>query len=417
MTGPAGRPLSRIAVVGASLAGVEAASALRRLGFDGDLAIFGAERHRPYDRPPLSKELLLGVAQPSDLTLSTADISGVEWRLGERVVAFDAVHRRLSLVDERQEAFDGIVIATGAEAIRPAFTRARDLAGVHFLRSLDDSLSLAEDLRGGPTRVAIVGAGFVGAEIASACYMLGIPTTVIEGLATPFQLPLGRAMGSLMAQQLRDHSVVLRTGVPVRRLLGSDRVAGVVLADDSVIAADLVIVSVGVRPAVEWLRDSGLTLDDGVLCDETCLAAPGVVAAGDVARWPNSRFGETRRIEHWDNAIRQGLHAATRLLAGDDAVGEPYRPVPWFWTDQFGSKLQLAGSTLGYDEFMIVDGTVESRRLVGAYRRGDRLVAGVALNSAKKFLELRRVIEQGVSWNEYVSALRTERDVDEFSQR
>jgi 3-phenylpropionate/trans-cinnamate dioxygenase ferredoxin reductase subunit len=159
------------------------------------------------------------------------------------------------------------------------------------------------------------------------------------------------------------------------------------------------VLAVGVQPATDWLADSGLALENGVVCDQTCLAVPGIVAAGDVARWPNPRFGEVRRVEHWDNAIRQGRHAAKRLLAGDDpAQREPYAPVPWVWSDQFGGKLQAIGSPAQHDEFRIVSGGVAARKLAGAYRRGDRLVGAVALNSPRTIIAARELLMNGATW-------------------
>jgi NADPH-dependent 2,4-dienoyl-CoA reductase/sulfur reductase-like enzyme len=215
------------------------------------------------------------------------------------------------------------------------------------------------------------------------------------------QLALGAEVGTALGRRMCDHGVDVRTGTTVTALRGGDRVEEVVLADGTFLAADVVVVAVGVRPATEWLRGSGLTLDDGVVCDATGLAAPGIVAAGDVARWPLLRYGTVRRVEHWDNAIRQGRHAARRLLHGP----VDYDPVPWFWSDQFGRKLQLIGVAAGYDELRIVAGSLTAEKFLGLYRRGGRLVAAVGLNSAKGIGTVRGLLERGAAWAEALSTM------------
>jgi 3-phenylpropionate/trans-cinnamate dioxygenase ferredoxin reductase component len=398
--------LDSIAIVGASLAGLEAAKELRTSGFAGELVVFGAEPHLPYDRPPLSKELLGGQVGVDQVRLDLGAAADAAWHVSSRVTRMDA-HKRALTVDGVTEMFDGIVIATGATARRPSFADARgDLAGVHVVRTLDDCLALADDLRRGPGRVLVVGGGFIGAEVASTCRALGLEVTVVEGLGAPMERALGHHMGEILGEIQREHGVDLRVGASVIDIDGAGRVGRARLTDDTVLDVDVVVLAIGVQPATDWLADSGLALQNGVLCDQTCLAAPGIVAAGDVARWPNPRFGEVRRVEHWDNAIRQGRHAAKRLLAGDDpAKREPYAPVPWVWSDQFGSKLQAIGSPAQHDEFRIVSGGVAARKLAGAYRRGDRLVGAVALNSPRTIIAARELLMNGATWAEALDRL------------
>jgi 3-phenylpropionate/trans-cinnamate dioxygenase ferredoxin reductase subunit len=396
--GPRGR--GRIAIVGASLAGLEAAGELRRSGFDGELVIAGRETAMPYDRPPLSKQLLDGRFDVDAVMLPIDEAIQAEWRLGVTATSLDARDRAITFDGGPPEVFDGIVLATGADPRRPQLRGegAQPLAGIHVLRTLDDSLALARDLNRSPGRVVVVGAGFIGAEVASSCRALGLAVTVVEGLSVPMEAALGPAVGAVLAELQRAHGVDLRLGVTLTDVSGSGRVEAVHLSDGVRLDVDVLVLAIGVTPSTGWLEGSGLTIDQGVLCDETCLAAPGIVAAGDIARWPNRRFGELRRIEHWDNAIRQGHSAARRLLMSDDALATPYEPVPWFWSDQFGSKLQLVGSAQGFDEFAVVSGSLAARRFVGVYRRGPNLIGAVALDAAKALLPYRRLLEQRASW-------------------
>jgi len=211
----------------------------------------------------------------------------------------------------------------------------------------------------------------------------------------------------VMGDLHRDHGVDLRLGVGVAGFEGGDRVTHVRLADDSLIDADVVVVGIGVTPNTGWLEGSGLALDDGVVCDATTRAAPGVVAAGDVARWPSHRFAELMRIEHWDNAITMGEHAARRLLADlagdpadDPASTAPYDPVPWFWSDQYDRKIQLAGWASGADEMRVVDGSFDERRFAAIYRKDDRVVGVLAMNRPRQVAIYRKLIEANAAWDE-----------------
>jgi 3-phenylpropionate/trans-cinnamate dioxygenase ferredoxin reductase subunit len=398
--------MRRIAVVGASLAGLEAAVELRRSGFAGELVIAGREAHMPYDRPPLSKEVLTGRMDDMAIRLAVDVRLDAEWRLGVAATSLDADRRAIRFDRGGPEKFDGIVLATGATPRRPRLPGEanRAMAGIHVLRTVDDALALRGELQRGPRRVVVVGAGFIGAEVASSCRLLGLDVSVIEGLGAPMESAVGPIVGAVLAELQRDHGVDLRLRTSLSGVSGSDRVEAVRLSDGDVLAADVVMLAIGVTPATDWLAGSGLTVDQGVVCDESCLAAPGIVAAGDVARWPNRRFGEAARVEHWDNAARQGRHAARRLLLGDARAGfEAFEPVPWFWSDQFDSKLQLVGSARNFEEFAVVFGSLESRRFVGAYRRSDRLIGAVALNAGKPLLGYRRLLARGASWAEALS--------------
>ena len=391
-----------VTIVGASLAGLNAGEALRREGFDGHVTLIGAENHLPYDRPPLSKQVLAGDWEPERAVLTDPEEledDGIEARLGVRATALDLDARELTLHTGETVEFDGLVIATGARCRTMPGTEG--IGGVHVLRSLDDCLALRADFEAMPQRVVVVGAGFIGAEVAATARGRGLDVTMVEALPTPLSRVLGDEMGEVCAEVHRDHGVDLRTAVGVESVSGDSRVERVTLSDGSTIDADVVVVGIGVIPNTEWLDGSGLEVDDGVVCDASCLAADRVTAAGDVARWPNELFGETMRVEHWDNAAQQGAHAARRLL--DAAVG-PFTPVPWFWSDQYDRKIQLAGRVRGDDEVRVVTGSVDERRFAAIYGRAGRIVGVLGFNRPRHVMRYRALIEQGASFDEALAA-------------
>jgi NADPH-dependent 2,4-dienoyl-CoA reductase/sulfur reductase-like enzyme len=392
-----------IVVVGGSLAGLRAAEELRRQGFDGTITVVGDEPHRPYDRPPLSKQVLAGAWGRDQIDLTVMADGGVDaldldWRLGTRAVSLDVAERTLTLAgaETGRMSFDGLVIATGATP--RTLPGHGDLAGIHTLRTLDDCLTVRSVLDAEPRRVVVVGAGFIGAEVAATCRTRGLDVTLIEALPVPLERAVGADVGALTADIHRDHGVDVRLGVGVARIDGAERVEQVQLADGTVLEADLVVVGVGVAPNTGWLEGSGLALDNGVVCDAACLAAPGIVAAGDVARWPSPRFGAALRVEHWDNAVTMGEHAARTLLAGDSAG--PYDPVPWFWSDQYDRKIQLAGWASGADEMQVVDGSFAERRFAAIYRKGERIAGVLAMNRPRQVAIYRKLIEANAGWTE-----------------
>jgi 3-phenylpropionate/trans-cinnamate dioxygenase ferredoxin reductase subunit len=395
--------MDRIVVVGASLAGLRAAEELRLHGHIGPIAVVGDEVHRPYDRPPLSKKVLAGAQPPEATVLGTAtgdvDDLDLDWHLGRTATGLDLAQREVLLGDGERLPFDGLVIATGATPRRIPGTD--HLAGVHTLRTLDDCAAIREALVASPERVAVVGAGFIGAEVAATCRGLGIEVTLIEALAVPLERSVGPFLGEVVADLHRAHGVDVRLGVGVDSITGDQRVEHLALSDGTVLDVDLVVVGVGVGPNTGWLEGSGIPLDNGVVCDATCLVVPGVVAAGDVARWPNQRFDETMRVEHWDNAVEMGAHAARTLLAdGAGGVGEPYTPVPWFWSDQYDRKIQLAGRGSAGDEVAVVAGSLEERKFVAFYGRGGRVVGVLGMNMPAKVMRWRGLVEAGTSWDD-----------------
>ncbi|SER86699.1 NAD(P)/FAD-dependent oxidoreductase [Lentzea albida] len=373
-----------VAVVGASLAGLRSVEELRSQGFDGRIVVVGEEPHAPYDRPPLSKAFLLGAQTAADLTLSDEDF-GAEWRLGVRASRLDPSTGSVLLSTGEVVRADGVVIATGGRPRTVPGTAS--LRGVHTLRTLYDAVVLQGELVPG-ARVVVVGAGWIGAEVASTCRALGLDVTVVEAAAIPMERFLGPVLGALCADLHTDHGVDLRLGVGVESFAhNGKRVTGVVLRDGTHLPADVVVAGIGMEPATDWLAGSGLAVDNGVLCDHGCVTSiPSVVAVGDVARYRHG--GRHVRHEHWTNASEQPVVAVRNLLAGTSA--ETYRPSGYVWSDQYGVRLQLAGETGGADEVVVVDGSPDDRRFAAEFRRAGHPVGVLAMNDAKLFGRLRR---------------------------
>ncbi|MGP4083803.1 NAD(P)/FAD-dependent oxidoreductase [Streptomyces sp. KR55] len=377
-----------VAVVGASLAGLSAARSLRKRGHDGRLVLIGDELHRPYDRPPLSKEFLSGTLGEAELALETDDEDlQAEWLLGVRATGLDHTERAVRLADGREVHADGFVIATGAAA--RSLPGSEGLAGVHTLRTLDDARALRDELaRGG--RLVVIGGGFIGAEVASTAYALGLEVTVVEAAPTPLAGPLGETMGAIVSALHADHGVRLLCGVGVKGLSGETRVDAVLLEDGRSIPADIVVVGVGARPCVEWLEGSGIVLDNGVKCGadgRTSLA--GVVAVGDCANWYDPRAGLHRRVEHWTGARERPDAAVATLLAGGAVEPGVPRP-PYFWSDQYGVKIQFAGHAAGADSVTIEAGAADDHDVLAVYRRAGDPVAVLAMNQPRLFMRWRK---------------------------
>jgi len=388
-----------VVIVGASLAGLRTAETLRTEGFDGTVVLVGAESHLPYDRPPLSKQLLAGEWEPDRIALRKADVYAdlaIDVELGRRASALDVEARRVTLDDRRMLSYDALVIATGASCRR--LPNQPKLEGIFELRSLDDALALRTAMSTGSPAVVVIGAGFIGSEVAATARERGLAVTVLEALPAPLVRGLGTTMGNAVGQLHVDHGVQLRCGVHVAGFVGTDRVEGVALADGSVIAADIVVVGVGVRPATEWLDGSGLIIDDGVVCDATLAAsAPGVWAAGDVARWHHGN--ELMRIEHWTNANEQGAHAAQNVLARfAGAAGTAFETVPFVWSEQYGSRISVVGRVGGEDEVKLVHGSLDERKWVAIYGRAGRLRGAVGLDLPKQLMAYRKLLLRNATW-------------------
>jgi NADPH-dependent 2,4-dienoyl-CoA reductase/sulfur reductase-like enzyme len=316
--------------------------------------------------------------------------------LGTAALGLNLIARSVCLSDGTSVAYDRLIIATGANARN--LPGAEKFSNLHTLRSLDDALALREAFDHRP-RVLIVGAGFIGSEVAASARSLGLDVSLVEMLELPLLNAVGREIGEACARLHEDHGVDLRLGVGVESLQGADRVERVILSDGTSITTDVVVVGIGVTPATGWLERSGLTLRDGVVCDRTCQAAPGVYAAGDVARWYNPAFDEEMRVEHWTNAVEQGMAVAENLLLGPMAA-KPFATVPYFWSDQYTVKINFIGRYRPGDELQVVEGSIRDRRFLGLYRRGDRLIGGISFGRPRSLLAFQDALARRTTWED-----------------
>ncbi|MFZ4720229.1 MAG: NAD(P)/FAD-dependent oxidoreductase [Ilumatobacteraceae bacterium] len=399
--------VEHVVVVGASLAGLRACEALRQEEFHGRITLVGAEQEIPYDRPPLSKKLLAGEWEPDRIRLRKQEdfeSLALDLRLGTRATALHTDRRVVALDDGSELAYDGLVIATGAAPRRlPGQPR---LDGVMEMRTIADSLALRERIAGGDARLVVIGAGFIGLEVAATARQRGCTVTVLEGAPAPLVRGLGVEMGLAVASVHGRNGVDVRCGVQVSAIEGDDgRVTAVRLADGEVVPADAVVVGVGVSPATEWLEDSPLALRDGIVCDATLwTGVDGVYAAGDCVRWPNPVFAGQddceMRVEHWTNATEQGAAAARNLLAvSRGQQPEPHRSVPFFWSDQFDSRIQFIGRAHGGDDVHVFAGSTDGA-FAALYGWEGRLRGVLGVSMPKKVMPFRALVDAGASWDE-----------------
>jgi NADPH-dependent 2,4-dienoyl-CoA reductase/sulfur reductase-like enzyme len=377
---------SSVLVVGASTAGLCTAEALRRKGYAGTLTVLGAERHPPYDRPPLSKQVLSGTWEPERALLrapATLAELDAEFVLGDAAVSLDPMARTVYTASGRALPADVVVVATG---LRPRTLPGQaGLTGVHVLRTLDDAAALRADLLAA-SQVVVVGDGVLGAEIAATARGMGPAVTMAGPQPAPLAGQFGPLAAGLLAQLHIEHGVDLRMRAGVSGLVGSGgRVTGVRVDTGEVLPADVVVVAVGAVPVTDWLVGSGLTLDNGLVCDSRCRAAEGIYAVGDVARVHHDRLGTSLRLENRTNAAEQAGTVAANILGED----RPYTPVPYFWTDQFDVKIQVHGMLAPDADVTIVDGDVTAGRFVARYHR-DGEVVGVLGWNMPKHVRLRR---------------------------
>ncbi len=426
--------MDNIVVVGGGAAGVAAVETLRAGGFTGSLALVCGEPELPYDRPPLSKQVLTGAWDPDRTRFRQAShYADLNVRLVHGAArSLDAASRTVELGDGYRLGYDGLIIATG---VRPRLLPSgHDLAGVHVLRGLADVAALRSAFDaasgdaasgdaasgnaasgnaasgdtasgdGAPGRVVIVGAGFLGMEVAAAARGLGLHVTVVDPLPEPMVRQVGPVIGAAIAALHRGQGVIVRTGIGVTSLIGTagdlagaaggtDRVTGVALDDGSTVPADCVLVAIGAVPETEWLAGSGLSLGNGVECDPFLRAAPGVYAAGDVASWPSPRYQRRIRIEHRMNATEMGICAAKNLL-GEAAGGEleAFDPLPYFWSDQYKVKLQVHGDLSADCTPTIEEGSVEGGKFVAVFRRDGVPSAVLGWSSAARMPGYRKLL-------------------------
>jgi NADPH-dependent 2,4-dienoyl-CoA reductase/sulfur reductase-like enzyme len=352
------------------------------LGFDGSLTVIGDEAHYPYQRPPLSKLFLAGKLDRNRIDLRLDEGLAGAWRLNVKVRQLDLARRVIELSTGEVLPFDGLVCATGSEPRTLSF--AQNLEGVFTLRTVEDALSIKARISKGVGRAVIVGAGFIGCEVAATLRSCGLKVTVIDIDRLPMLRVLNEPLAQLVLDMHRKAGVDFQLQTAVEALEGSESVEAVRLSNGRVIAAELVIIAIGVRPSVGWLVNSGIRLEDGIVCDERCavLGTYGIVAAGDVARWHNPLFGQSMRVEHWDNAIAQGEAAAHTLLQGTRAL--PFASVPFFWSDQYSSKFQMAGMSSLANEFRVIEGSLNSAQFIAAFLRDERLVGVFGCNAAHR---------------------------------
>ncbi|MET8583838.1 FAD-dependent oxidoreductase [Streptomyces collinus] len=395
----------RIVIVGASLAGLRAAETLRAEGFTGELTLIGDEPYEPYDRPPLSKAVLLGKASPRHTELPHRREIDAKWRLGVPASGLDLSAKRVRLADGDEVEYDRLLIATGVRARPwPKEAEAR-LDGVFLLRTRDDAARLLQKLKAGPRRVFIIGAGFAGCEVASACREMGLQVTMAERAGAPLVGALGGVIGAVAADLQTENGVDLRTRVTVTALEGdtSGRVRAVHLSDESVVEADVVVVSLGSLRNTEWLTGSGLGAGPrGIACDAGCRAfdfrgivTDDVFVAGDVARSPHALFGyQFLSLEHWGNAVAQAETAAHNMICRG-ADRRPHLWTPAFWSSQFRVNIKSVGVPPMADQIMITQGSLAERRFVGVYGYQGRMIAAVSFDNNRWLEFYRRQIERG----------------------
>lgn len=376
-------------VVGANLCGGTVVQTLRQDGFDGRIVLVGEEAELPYERPPLSKEYLRG-EQPLDRLFlqppSWYEQNDVEARLGIRATGVDTAARAVELSDGERLDYDALLLATGG---RPRRLPGDPLERVLHLRAIGDADRIRSQLVAG-RRVVVVGAGFIGAEVAASARALGVEVTCLEMLEVPLERALGKEIGRIYAEIHREHGVDLRTGEGVESIEETNGGVVVRTTQGANIEGDAVVVGVGIMPNVELGESAGLKIDNGIVVDEFCrTSVDGIYAAGDVANHFCPVFGRHLRVEHFDNAIKHGSAAAHSMMGGTEAYADPH----WFWSDQFEHNLQYAGYAAEWDE-IVTRGSTEDRSFVAFYLKDGVVLAALGLNRGKEVRRSMKLIRE-----------------------
>ncbi len=393
-------------IVGAGLAGGGAAATLREEGFDGRVVLIGAEPQPPYERPPLSKEYLRGESPFEQALFQPLDFYGesdIETRFGLRVTRVDATERLIELDNGERVHYDVLLVATGVRNRRIPIPGI-DLEGIYGLRTVAESDHIRAEISPG-RKAVVVGMGFIGSEVAASLRQSGVEVVVVDRNTGPLRRVLGEEVGRVVEEIHRDHGTELIFEDKVAAFEGAERVERITTQRGQSIECDFVVVGLGVEPVTELLAGSGVEIDNGVLVDEHCrTSVEGIYAAGDVANHYHPVFGRHIRVEHWQNALKQGP-AAARNMVGNS---EPYDEIPWFWSDQYEHNLQYAGFHTEWDE-LVIRGSMEERNFVAFYRKDRRVVAAVAINRGR---DLRRSIPLIKNQEEIAPAKLCDLDID-----
>jgi 3-phenylpropionate/trans-cinnamate dioxygenase ferredoxin reductase subunit len=367
----------RFVIVGASLAGAKAAQELRDRGFDGEVVLIGADPERPYERPPLSKDYLRAESEREKVFVHPADYyeqHQIELITGRRATTLDVRSARLTLDDERAVAYDKLLLTTGAVPRRMSVPGS-ELDGIHYLRTLADSEALSDALSSG-ARLAVVGAGWIGSEVAASARQKGVEVTLIDPLALPNERIFGQEIGSFYRDVHRAHGVELALGEGVEAFVGDGRVSGVRTSGGRTIECDLAVVGIGVIPSTDLAADAGLEMENGIVVDEKLQSsAPNVFAAGDVANAWHPVYGRRIRVEHWANALNQGP-AAARAMLGEEVS---YERIPYFFSDQYEVGMEYSGYATEWDE-VVFRGDRDGGEFIAFWLKDGRVRAGMNVN-------------------------------------
>jgi NADPH-dependent 2,4-dienoyl-CoA reductase/sulfur reductase-like enzyme len=397
-------------VVGASLAGLRAVEAARREGYTGSITLVGQESHLPYDRPPLSKAFLSHNEEPQ-FYLTEQEIRDnldVDIRLGEPATGLDPVEHIVTVGTDRIQ-YDKVLIATGATPRQ--LPHIPLLKNVFTLRTIEQAVAIRRAI-GSKSHVLVIGAGFIGSEIASSARSMGAAVTIVEAAPVPLVRAVGEVVGRAISELHERNGTRLLCDVQIEEIRGAERIEAVRLSTGELLEVDVVIVGIGAAPATTWLAASGIALnpiDGGIICDrflQTSFA--DVYAAGDVAHWSNGLMDSEMRLENWTSAAEQGAQAAVNALFPDRAIA--HETVPYFWSDWYGSRIQFVGTAVA-ESVSFISGGLDGDRFVALYRTGDRLVGAAAVNEQRKIMKYRRLISKRGTWDEALELFPAEQDV------